>query len=85
MNQNAYDFIMNSIPCEFCQTLIDLQDYEEHARDCQRQRNSFFNLYNSIPNLIDRIADNLQITPDGDPDYAQGDIFINTNENENEN
>ena len=70
MSENAYEFnIMNSIPCEFCQTLIDLQDYEEHARECRRQSDPYFNFFSSLPNLIDRIADNLQNTPEGDPEY----------------
>lgn len=72
MSENAYHFdIMNSIPCEFCQILIDLQDYEEHARECVRRRDPFFNFYNSLPNLIDRIAQNLQNTAEGDPDYEE--------------
>ena len=67
MNENAYEFnIMNSIPCEFCTTLIDLQDYEEHARECRRRMDPFFNFYNSLPNLIDRIAENLQNMPQGE-------------------
>ena len=70
MSENAYEFnIMNSIPCEFCQTLIDLQDYEEHARECRRQSDPYFNFFSSLPNLIDRIADNLQNTAEGDPEY----------------
>lgn len=74
MSENAYQFdIMNSIPCEFCQTLIDLQDYEEHARECVRRTDPFFNFYNSLPNLIDRIAQNLQNTSEGDPDYQEVD------------
>ena len=60
MSENAYKFnIMNSIPCEFCETLIDLQDYEEHTRDCRRQSDPFLNLYNLLPNLIDRMTENL--------------------------
>lgn len=70
MSENAYEFnIMNSIPCEFCQTLIDLQDYEEHARECRRQSDPYFNFFSSLPNLIDRIADNLQNTAEGDLEY----------------
>ena len=70
MSENAYEFnIMNSIPCEFCQTLIDIQDYEEHARECRRQSDPYFNFFSSLPNLIDRIADNLQNTAEGDPEY----------------
>lgn len=70
MSENAYEFnIMNSIPCEFCQTLIDIQDYEEHIRECRRQSDPYFNFFSSLPNLIDRIADNLQNTAEGDPEY----------------
>lgn len=72
MDENAYSFnIMNSIPCEFCHTLIDIQDYEEHVNECQRQRNSFLNVFTSMPNLIDRIADNLHNTAEGDPEYIE--------------
>lgn len=72
MSENACEFnIMNSIPCEFCQTLVDIQDYEEHARDCRRYSDPYFNFFNSLPNLIDRIADNLQNTHDGEPEHEE--------------
>lgn len=75
MSENTYDFdIMNSIPCEFCQTLIDIQDYDEHSRECRRHSNSHFNLYNSIPNfedLLEQISNGLGNTAEGDPDYAE--------------
>ena len=75
MNENAYDFdVMNSIPCEFCNTLIDVQDYEEHARECRRYNNPNFSFYSSIPNfetLLEQISNGLGNTAEGDPDYAE--------------
>lgn len=77
MNENTYDFdIMNSIPCEFCQTLIDIQDYDEHSRECRRHSDPHFNLYNSIPNfedLLEQISNGLGNTAEGDPEYAEFD------------
>jgi hypothetical protein len=75
MSENTYDFdIMNSIPCEFCNTLIDIQDYEEHARECRRNIEQHFNLYSIIPNfesLLEQISNGLGNTAEGDPDYAE--------------